>query len=460
MRWKQLLLPALFVVGIAIALRLGFAILVLGHLSTDDLEGNLNPDSRGYVRLAGAVVRTLAGGGSSGGASGSLSLVRTPGYPAFCSLFYALGVAPQGIVIAQALLAAIVPLVAFLLTSLVTRSRRIGLVAGVVSALSPTGIGLAGIVLADMLLAVIFCLGFLFLYLASRGDRQLLWASLAGLAFGSGALIKPILVAWPLVSGAIWVLFARGHGLPLRWRPLSLLLAIQISLIGLWCGRNYDRFGVFGLSSIGAITTRYYWAVQVETWADAGAVPGSADIRSNRREAQERHRALGRDGRLSERETIAILLRESADIFRAHPGLAARGFLHNVRDASEAGWDYFRRQLGESSALIPGLDAATAVESWTKRLSLVMVLPLLLGLFLAQRRRPSADGHRLLFFSSGAILAISYFAVCSGITYWTGPRILYPVEFLEIAVIAVATSGSLRLLPGKSRFIERGGNPD
>lgn len=382
MRCRRLLFPALFVAGIAIVLRLGFAILVLAHASTDDLEGKLNPDSGGYVKLARAIVRTLARDESYGETLGSLSLVRTPGYPAFCSLFYGLHVAPQGIVVAQALL-----------------------------------------------------------------------------AFGFGALVKPILFAWPLVSGAIWgavparvrsshELAAAAHaaGDPdladraLVWTELRTLRGTQPVLD--WCRHHAYLLGASG----GGLGRRRRATDQRrhpnESPRDPRATPS----------AQARRNVVG--ARLRRRSPP----RESGHPC-AHPGLAARGFLRNVREAAVGGWDYFDGQLGESSALVPALDAAATAESWTKKLFSGAVLPVFVGLCVAQRRRPSADGRRLLFFSSGSILAIAYFAVCSGITYWTGPRILYPIEFLGIVLIAVATSCSLRLLSGRPGSIERGGNP-
>jgi 4-amino-4-deoxy-L-arabinose transferase-like glycosyltransferase len=80
-----------------------------------------------------------------------------------------------------------------------TRSKLASFVAGLTSALSPTGIGLAGILLADLLFAAAFVISFLLLYHGVAANRQLLSYG-AGIGSGIAALIKPILLFWPMLS--------------------------------------------------------------------------------------------------------------------------------------------------------------------------------------------------------------------------------------------------------------------
>ena len=70
-------------------------------------------------------------------------------------------------------------------------------------------LGIAALILVDLVLAAIFLAGFFCLCRGIvRQKRGMLL--MAALLFAAGALTKPTLVLWPICVPVIWVVLARG----------------------------------------------------------------------------------------------------------------------------------------------------------------------------------------------------------------------------------------------------------
>src|SRR5712691_7579602 len=206
---RRLTLLTLGITALAAIMRVVFVLLVLGSAravlpdSRAELPagpsvgraGFLTNDSPGYIQPAQEVLL--------GNLRGAGTLERPPGYPLFLALWV---VRPAGVLVAQALLGALITSATILLTYLVTGSLGFSGGAGLVSAASPTGIGVTGLIMADLLLAAAFSAGLLLLVGAAK-TRNPRWLLFAGALFGLGILVKPVLIAWaPLSVLAAWML--------------------------------------------------------------------------------------------------------------------------------------------------------------------------------------------------------------------------------------------------------------
>ncbi len=439
---KRALGVAAVIVLIALALRLAFAALVVREHSGVEIL-SFAGDSREYAHLAHNLAR--AGGYVNDDAvSHRLGLLRTPGYPVFTAIFEKLRGGVRGVVWAQAILGAGLVGAVMWLSYMMFRCTVATGVAGLMAALSPTGIGLTGLVLVDLVFALLFVVGFGLMFSGVREDRRWRVYS-AGAVFGIGVLVKPTLLFWPVAAAGPWVLMAWGAGRPMRWRRFGVFALIQIVVIVGWCGRNLASDGIFTFSTIDAQNLRHYIAPQVEAWAELGRAPMMGELRP----MQDDLRARDADDLEARVVTPAELARrqrmEAWAIIESHPRLAVRAYLRNVQYTVFTGFDGLGRELSEPSYLrsfLMKLEAA-AYGRWGRRAVLVIVgLALVLPIW--QSRRNGAMRWRPMIYDVLALLVtIIYFAALSGTTYGTGSRIIYPVEFAFV-LLAASVAANLR----------------
>lgn len=434
---KRKLLFALAVFFFALSLRLVF----IGELFLQNADafnnldgpapaGFITNDSGAYIFLAKNFFS-----GYFGAASQSSALLRTPGYPAFCSPFYRLGLAPAGVLMAQAVLAACIPVLTLLLAYLLTGSLLLAASAGFFSAVSPTGIGLCGLVMSDMLLAFLMSAAVYYLCCAAlRGQENRI--VLSGVLFSAAFLVKPILVFWPACMIAVYYLCCRAASTRCNWKKLAIAVAVQLVVLGLWCTRNYVYEGVFTPSSVTAANLHDFLRPRVEEWAKAGTRPFHTAVRDNRNKAFEEF--IRQNAALSAKEKLQALNARALAVFKAYPLITAKVILQNARENMLAGWDYFPRQLPRGSALKRFLRGAVKKESAFRACSLLAVTVFLLCLCLMRVFKNTA-AHRKIFSAAAALgITYGYFAVLSGTTFWAGARIMYPVEFILILLFCMA----------------------
>ena len=252
-----------------------------------------------------------------------------PATPPFAPFLNGSGCRRPGILFAQALIGTSIPIATVLLVNAMTRSKLASFVAGLVSALSPTGNGLVGILLADLLFAAAFVVSFLLLYYSIAVNRQLLSYG-AGVGFGISALIKPIVVFWPILSVLIWFLLAKSAHQPVRWKHVFIFVFLQLTFLVAWSTRNYIVENSFTLSTIGSQNLRYYVAPRVEEWARAGRFPSSDAIKHNREILHSRDSADLAAKSASSAHIAQRQLVESFAIFQRHPWTTIRVYYQNV----------------------------------------------------------------------------------------------------------------------------------
>jgi 4-amino-4-deoxy-L-arabinose transferase-like glycosyltransferase len=252
------------------------------------------------------------------------------------------------------------------------RSKLASFVAGLTSALSPTGIGLVGILLADLLFAAAFVVSFLLLYHGIAVNRRLLSYG-AGVGFGNSALIKPILGFWPILSVLIWCLLAKAAHQPVRWKHVCIFVFLQLTFLLPWATRNYVVEKSFSLSTIGVQNLRYYVVPRVEEWARAGRFPSSDAIKHNRQSVRSRDEADLAAKRASSARIAQRRLVESLAIFQKHPWTTMRVYYQNVKEDASAGWHYFPVQLPRESTLRTSLNYLGRVAKTLQKVGWVLI---------------------------------------------------------------------------------------
>jgi 4-amino-4-deoxy-L-arabinose transferase-like glycosyltransferase len=370
-------------------------------------------------------------------------LIRTPGYPVFCALFDRLGWSPAGILRTQALLGGGMTLLVYWLGRSMLGSRWLGMIAGVCSALSPTGLQVVQPLLTDLLFAAIFLAGFT-CFCAGIVRHKRRWLLVAALLFVAAVLTKPTLLFWPLCVPVIWIVLARGYRRPVRPTWVLTFVLIQTAGMGAWCLRNYAAEGTFSFCAIDGWNLRYWVAPIVREWQRKGKYPKQSLIANDRHAASVREGEMLTSGMPPAR--IAHELRmESLQIFRRSPWLTFRVYLDNIVDqlGLTRSFDrYDRDELNDSPArrILIFLDALT-YPMWTAWLFLglgagALVAPLTVP-------RSLRDDQWRKNFAFVIVLAVVYlsFMLMAGTTNHQGPRILYPAEFALILLDCSAAGG-------------------
>jgi hypothetical protein len=380
--------------------------------------GFLTADSRSYIESAGRI--------AEGDLLNAGSLSRPPGYPLF---LWACGRVSSRVLTMQAVLGALIPVCTFLLSFLVARNVPVSVVAGMISAVSPTGTGVTGLVLPDLLLAALFVLSVLLL-LIGTSKEHIGWLVSSALVVGLAGLVKPVLLLWPFASVAVWWFFRRAHGRSVTWLHALPLVVIPGTFFLGWASCNYSRDGVFSVSDKGPQTVRVYWAAAVDEWGKSNREPSSQAIRTNQAEIRQRLANLPPPARMR------MYREESLEIFSRYPALTIVVILTNVKEPAIQGWDYFHLQLPLDPSLLSKLQWMSTIESSVRKWIRWPIMLAFLSGILAVRFSPSSESRQMCLLICGVSVAYFYFALMSGVTFWTGPRVVYPIESVALTILA------------------------
>jgi hypothetical protein len=456
LQWKtsKPLMYCLFLVLFSLTLRISYAYVVLEQFSgisaVDQNSyqiGYLTPDTPGYTEPALSL--------TTGDFARAISLVRPIGYPAFLALF---GVNFTYVLCAQALVLSIIPVCTFFLVSVPTENDLLGFGAGLVSVLSPTGIAVGSLVASDALFASLFAVLFTALVYGTLRN-SLRWILFSAIVSGLAILVRPILSFWPVVSlmvSALIAVFQDGLRNGLRtWfqrckERLTQILAlffIPVVFMISFAEANYVENGIFTVSLIGQMTLREYLAVETEEWGKAGHWPTLAAIQQNRKILRERLAAM------PIQEQVSTYVPESIAIFEKYPAEAIISFLKNAIGNAVGGWTLFAEQLPFSRQKLGSvLSVISGLESCLRWIGLLLILSAPLIGLVAVRVNPSPYERRLVSIIFAMTLTFIFYFMLLGLTFWTGPRIIYPVEIMEISTAALLVAVLKRAfgaLPGR-----------
>jgi hypothetical protein len=445
----------------ALGLRLLYANIVLGQFAelrfadqTSNEMGYLTHDSPGYLEPAVDLMK--------GRIAQAVSLIRPIGYPAFLALLRA---NPIATLHAQALLLSLIPVCTFLLVSVLTAKNLLAFAAGLASSMSPSGIAIGSLIMSDALFASLFAVLFTAMVYGTLRN-SVPWILFSALVSGLAILVKPILLFWPIVAVMVSALIAgfqdgSQNGLG-RWLQIDksrrtqmfVLFFVPALFIISWAAVNYAENGIFTVSIIGNLTVREYLATKAEEWGMAGHRPSNAAVTQNQNVLRKRLATL------TVQEEAHAVLPESIAIFEEYPTQTIKAFVDDALENSLSGWDYFSRQLPFSQQQLGGVFSKIRnLESRFRQTALLMMLfAPFIGLA-ALRVNPSPYERRLVSTLFAMTLTFLSFLALSGTTFWTGPRIVYPAEILEISTAAILVAMLVRTIghlrgqrrPGESR---------
>jgi hypothetical protein len=406
------------VVLLALVLRMWFSLTVIGPGNPAAWSA---PDTGSYRSRADSL---LASGTFSTGHPDVRvhALHRPPGYPLVFAAVRWMGLGDRAVLLLQVLCStAMVAGLLFLAFRLTGRWEWSCLVA-FVAALSPTGMASPSMLLADALFAFWVSVSILACFWPGT-RRETLRAAVHALALVLALYLKPGLTFYLPISLLWWV--AGSVHRESRWsaRPLFLIILLQVCGWGLWTARNARQEGVVSFSKIGDWTIAHYWAVQ------ARAIVAEGDLATMKNERMEQTEKAFRASPGRYPEVFAELDAYAKGIFKEHPRISLACFWQNIRENVSSPWSDWRKQLGLGpEAPAPFLEAAFAADGrWRGRLlwgSPFLLLPVV-AWRLARHGR-AAWPHALA--SLAALGTSAYFALISGVTFWTGSRILFPAE--------------------------------
>jgi 4-amino-4-deoxy-L-arabinose transferase-like glycosyltransferase len=267
--------PLLWIFASALAIRWAYAFAVFAAMGKSGLMG---PDSYSQIDNAHAFAASIVAGTAQGWDWLGPSLITMPLFNWLLTLHaLVFGLhAPFTYVLMQGMIDAGTCLLVYSLAA--TFDERYSLPAALAAALNPTQIVLSGLVYTDT--AFVFCVA-LVLLAAIRWlrTRQLKWAVLLGLALGTAALIRIVVVPF---APAIFVLLLIGSGLThasgrRKLRQLAAAAAIFAVFLAPVVTRSALKFNTWSLTPQGGIHLALWVVPLVKEAKDGTSFTRSAD---------------------------------------------------------------------------------------------------------------------------------------------------------------------------------------
>lgn len=226
---------------------------VIAAAYTQGLDpARLTGDSRGYVLLAENIYQHAAFSFSKEPPFIPDSF-RAPGYPAFLAGLYALLQNWLAVLVAQALLTSIAPVLLYLL--LRPYHERAAWIGSLLYVFEPVRLFASSTLLSDALFVCLFLASALCVVRAGA-YRSFMWAAAAGLLIGISILVRPIAQFLPLLL----LLYLWLAQVPLR--RLAALAAVSLLACAVvvlpWMARNHNLFGSWSVSSVSSYNLAAY----------------------------------------------------------------------------------------------------------------------------------------------------------------------------------------------------------
>jgi len=367
------------------------------HLASSAiLPGFIHPnDSFSYLVPAESLLRTH----SFLDQSGHPMTFRTPGYPLFLAVFFALGLKVPAVIYVQHLVAALLAGAAAMASRVALRSRVPGWTAGLLVGTDIATLQFANLVMSEILATVAVTAAVVFAYIAaSNGKRR--FAVLAGVMCAAGTLIRPVGIFLGVALG-VFIVFRSRTTATRRLGTAGVIVGLSLALLAPWVIRNYLETGHSILSSVAGINMLEYRAAGVLAAADSG------DFEANRvrhrdallRQAcAEVERSLGRPcEQTSYADRAAVYSRMGTELILDHPAGYAKSAARGVA----------MMLFGDSASSVAS--AAHISQRNAKLICVALMLPIFVLAVIGSVwvLRQNADVAYLLF------IVISYFVVVS-----------------------------------------------
>lgn len=305
-------------------------------------------DAAQYHRLAECIV---AGLGFCGDA------FRTPGYPSFIAVFYAVfGTEPWPVLLAQAFLD-LVSMGLILKIGQLVFTERVGLIAAALFAFDPNTLFATTALLTETLFVALLLAGF-YCYLRALLKNELGGALLGGALLALTTLVRPVaeyffllLIAFAIVWGV--------QAFKLRLRAVTLLSLAFAATIAPWVYRNHALYDTASLSSIQG-ENLLFWQV---TYARAWETGRSAESVEAEFRSEAAARGYTENGNPFENAAIAQDI--AVEYIVAHPWVYASrlitGILHTFTNLGTAG---IVKTLGFTPTYLPPDVMSSSESEW------------------------------------------------------------------------------------------------
>ncbi|MFA6414378.1 MAG: glycosyltransferase family 39 protein [Candidatus Paceibacterota bacterium] len=173
---------------------------------------------------------------------------RTPVMPYFIAGVYFLFGNYFMVILVHLLIGSIVPLLGMRIARYITAIRVIPIAVGVFLALEPTSILLSAVFLSETVFTFLFALSIIFLFRYWEG-KALAPLLVSALLLGLSTLTRPPVEYLPAVLVALLFWETRKHLSQRVFVHIGLYVLVFVLTLSPWIYRNYQVFGVLGLSS-------------------------------------------------------------------------------------------------------------------------------------------------------------------------------------------------------------------
>ena len=332
--------------------------------------------------------------------------IRTPGYPLILAGAIRAKVTAQGVVAGQHLLSILVALGAYIWAFVATRSRPVALMAGLISGTDLLSVHYANKILTETVFtAGLFIVVLMALRTLRSAEDAPFIAPLLGLLCGGLVLVRPAALLYSVVLAVVF-LFCLPKA---RVRITTVFLICALVLPATWAFRNYDRTGVFVVSSLEGTNLLMFRA--------AGAL--AMEEQGGFREAMAVHQAA-----LLERANTILRSRYGIDpddlphavasrvytevaesVIAHHPAayarLVLRGIGHNLFESdwqavgvvSSFSADVLKPIFDGWNALIVLISAAGLISLWKRDREAGVLLLLTIGYFIVIAAGGESEGR-------------------------------------------------------------------
>ncbi|MEO8218182.1 MAG: hypothetical protein ABI718_13970 [Acidobacteriota bacterium] len=270
--------------GTAAALLTAMAIAAFAHFTYFRLShDHFYPDSFTYMTPARFMLRGMGFVSDEDVAE----TLRTPGYPLLLAGAFHAGLGARGIVAMQHALSLALVAGLFGLTWVMTRSTFAAILAAILFGTDIVTIHYANKVLTETVFtAALFVVMVLAYRLLRVTDEASFIAPLLGLMTGVLVLIRPLALFYSLVLTTVFIVRVKKQ----RVRLATVFLVCSLVLPAGWAFRNYDRTGVFVVSSLEGTNLLMFRAAGALAMLDSGSL--RQNIARHQSELLERSRVL------------------------------------------------------------------------------------------------------------------------------------------------------------------------
>lgn len=432
---RTICIHILVILLIALALRLLYFFSALSYLGMEKLW-TYNPDSGVYLDIAKGII-------SDDYPASRFLLAVGPGYGLIIAGLQGLfGPDKMPIFLFNIALGILAPALIYWLALRLTRSPAAALVAGIISAASPTSLSMSCNALSDQSFFT-FHLAAMACFVQGFSSGRLRWFLTAGVLGGLAAYIRGIGQFWPYLFVAISLITPLSGVSAGRRRSVlgaGCAAIIMLGMIHAWSLRNYSSDDIYTFGTNGVDAASAYLSAA----AIAEHTPGMtiADVRA--RWVQEDQKIFGGRSATS-RELYERSKARFFETTRSHPLWMLETYLKTIRENMRAGNYHLLNQVPQLNLWWQKFNRV--YESW---FYLVYIAAALAGIVLLFATR----NHFAAILLSVTYL---YFSLITGFSFWQGSRLHYPAEMawsILTAVVIVTVFQGLRILFMRQRLIK------